>query len=95
MSIFGFKAKHQELEAQVADMLDQQPDPIPGVEDDRLTKPVMDLLQYNTANVEKILRRLDADKGVLEAVIAAKTEQLRQTRVSIEAFTMALKRLTQ
>jgi hypothetical protein len=95
MGLFDFKAKHQQLEAQVADAIEQTTPTKPPQPEPKVTTPDMDLLQSNAANVDKILRRLRSDSDTLEAVIAAKSEQLRQTKVSIEAFAMAYKRLTQ
>ena len=53
-------------------------------------KPMID---RHLDHVRSILERLNANARQLEAEIAERTDQLRQTRVSIEAFRLAKERL--
>lgn len=56
-------------------------------------QPEQTLIEISSDHVAKILGRLRADEAKLEAIIAERTERLRQTRISIEAFNLAQGRL--
>lgn len=87
MALLSFKKKHEELEAEVARAME-----VALNEQEPAVRRT--LLEINVTNVERVLQRFEDDAVQLEAVIAEHEERLRQTRISIEAFSLALRRLT-
>ena len=57
-------------------------------------QPERTLLETSSEHVQHILHRLRADETKLVQVIEERQERLRQTRISIEAFTLAEGRLS-
>lgn len=82
-----FRRDHAADEAMIADAISE------ALSQPITIQPERNLLETSSDHVAHILTRLRADEQKLEAIIAERTERLRQTRISIEAFSLAQGRL--
>lgn len=90
MALLNFRQKQDQLERLESDLAKAME---AASQAEKENKPQRTLLEANIANVDRLVTRFVMDATELEAQLAEREERLRQVKISIEAFTLALERM--
>jgi chromosome segregation ATPase len=90
MALLNFRQKQDQLERLESDLAKAME---AANQAEKENKPQRTLLEANIANVDRLVTRFVMDATELEAQLAEREERLRQVKISIEAFTLALERM--